>query len=171
MICAIAWATPLSKLALRSLGDDQAADLQASMARTLAATGNGAYFIPTPGTSAQTAMLGHGPVGLVFFNASGFAPMDWRGIMIGFVLSIVMLLIVGIALRGVDGFAARIRTTALFAVATLLYFVLSLPVYNSYMPWDWWIYLTVEELIAFGAGAFVLIRWFLPPTPPAPTLH
>ena len=36
---------------------------------------------------------------------------------------------------------------ALFAIATIAYFVLSLPVYNVYMPWGWWILLATEELI------------------------
>jgi len=171
VIGAIAWGTPLSRIALRTLGDAETADLQTAMARTLSMTGNGAYFIPDPVSSARTAMLGRGPVGLIFFNTAGFPPMDWRGIMFGLLLSIVMLLIVGIALRMVDGFAARVRVAGLFAVATVLYFVLSMPVYNAYMPWSWWVYLSVEELVAFGAGAFILIRWFMPKPEAHPTLH
>jgi hypothetical protein len=169
MIGAIAWATPIGKLAFVGLDDAKTADLQMAMARTLTPTGSGTYFIPSPETSAGTTMLGRGPVGLIFFNTNGFPPMDWGAIMVGLVLSIIMLFIVGVALSQIDGFAARIRVTLLFGVATLLYFVLSLPVYNVYMPWAWWIFLAVEEGIAFGAAAFILIRWFMPPTPPATT--
>jgi hypothetical protein len=50
----------------------------------------------------------------------------------------------------------------LFAVATVAYFAFSLPVFNFYMPWAWWVFLGVEEFIAFTVGAFVLVRFFMP---------
>ena len=81
---------------------------------------------------------------------------------IGLVLSIVTMLLVGIAVRRLPDFASRMRTTALFAVATVLYFILSLPVYNFYLPWEWWIFLGVQEFVAFALGAFVLLRFFMP---------
>jgi hypothetical protein len=164
IIGALAW-IGLGDLAYKTLGDAPTADLQTAMARTLTATGSGTYFIPSPDTPAATALFGRGPVGLVFFNTDGFQIMDPGSLLTGLVLSIVMLLLVGVALTLVDGFANRLKVTGLFAAAMLLYFVLSLPVYNFYLPWGWWIFLAVEEAIAFGAGAFILIRWFMPAQP------
>jgi hypothetical protein len=168
IIGAIAWVSPLGGLAYKTLGDAETADLHTSLARTLTATGTGTYFIPSPDTAAATALFGRGPVGLIFFNTSGFPVMDPASLLTGLILSIVMLLLIGTALSLVDGFAARLKVAGLFAVAMILYFVLSLPVYNFYLPWGWWIFLAVEELIAFAAGLFVLVRWFMPAAPVVP---
>lgn len=175
IIGAIAWATPLGKLAFTSLGGPETADLQGAMARTLAPTGTGTYFIPSPETPEGTVLLGKGPVALVHFNTHGFPPMDPTSLLIGLMLSVVMMLLVGIALSHVRESAARMRVMLLFAVATVLYFVVAMPVYNPYMPWGWWAYLAVADFIAFTVGAFVLLR-FIPAAPPvaaAPetTLH
>jgi hypothetical protein len=169
LIGAIAW-LGLGDLAYRSLPDAAAADLQTAMARTLTATGTGTYFIPSPESAGTTALFGRGPVGLVFFNTSGFPVMDPGALLTGLVLSGVMLFLVGTALSLVDDTAARFKVAGLFAVAMILYFVLSLPVYNFYLPWGWWIFLAVEELVAFGAAAYVLIRWFMPVRAAAPTV-
>lgn len=162
IVGAIAWATPLGKLAFVGLDDGATADLHTALARTLTAGGAGTYFIPSPETAAGTALLGQGPVALVFFNPRGFPPMDSASLLTGLILSIVMLFLVGAALSLVDGFAARLKVAGLFAAATVLYFILSVPVYDFYLPWGWWIYLAAESFVAFGAGAFVLIRWFMP---------
>lgn len=168
IIGALFWATPLGKLAFRTLGQAETADLQTAMARTLTPTGTGTYFIPSPETAAGAILMGKGPVGLVFFNTGGFPAMDWHALLVGLVLSVVMLLLVGVALSLVDGFAARIRVALLFGVATVLYFILSVPVYNITMPWAWWIYLAVSTFVGFAAGAFILIRWFVPRMVPLP---
>jgi hypothetical protein len=169
LIGAIAW-LGFGGLAYRNATEAASADLQVSLARTLGVTGTGTYQIPMPETAAATTMLGRGPVALIFFNTKGFAPMDPGAMLTGLILSIVTMLLVGIALREVIGRVARLRVASLFAVALALYFVLSLPVYNFYLPWGWWVFLTIEELVAFGAGVFVLVRWFLPERA-ATTLH
>jgi hypothetical protein len=169
IIGAIAW-VGLGDLAYKTLGDAPTADLHTALARTLTATGTGTYFIPSPENAQATALFGRGPVGLVFFNTSGFPVMDPAALLTGLVLSIVMLLLIGVALSLVEGTAARLKVAGLFAVAMILYFVLSLPVYNYYLPWGWWVFLAVEELIAFGAGAYILIRWFVPTRGTAPTI-
>lgn len=170
VIGAIAWVVIAGHTVFGHIDDAATADLQTAMARTLTASGTGTYMVPSPDTAAATALYGRGPVALVFFNTSGFAVMKAGPLAIGLMLSMLMLLLVGLALRHVAGFAARLQVIGLFAVATVGYFVLSLPVYNFYMPWGWWILLAVEELIAFGAGAFILVRWFMP-EPGSPTLH
>ena len=173
IVGAIFWATPLGKLAFRGLGDGQTADLQASMARTLTQTGTGTYFIPSPETAQGGVLLGRGPVGLVFFNTDGFAAMDWSALFTGLVMSIVMLLLVGVALSLVDGTANRLRVLLLFAAAAILYFILAVPVYNYYLPWGWWVYLAISDFAALMAGGFILVKWFVPAAPAVAgaTLH
>jgi hypothetical protein len=170
VIGAIAWVVIAGHTVFGHIGDAETADLQTAMARTLTATGTGTYMVPSPDTAAATALYGRGPVALIFFNTSGFALMKPSALFVGLILSILMLLLVGLALRHVAGFAARLQVAGLFAVATVGYFILSMPVYNFYLPWGWWVLLGIEEFVAFGAGAFILVRWFMP-EPAGPTLH
>lgn len=162
IIGAIAWATPLGKLAFKALGDGPTADLQAALGRTLNATGSGTYFIPSPETAAGTVMLGNGPVALVHFNTQGFPPMSAPALLTGLILSIVMMWLVGTALSYVHSAANRIKVLLLFATGTVLYFLLAMPVFNIYMPWAWWIFLAAADFVAFVAGGYVMIRWFMP---------
>jgi hypothetical protein len=169
IVGAIAWATPLGKLAFNALGDGPTADLQAALGRTLNATGSGTYFIPSPETAAGTVMLGNGPVALIHFNTHGFPPMSVTALVSGLILSIVMMWFVGSALAYVRDFATRFKVMMLFATGTVMYFLLAMPVFNEYLPWDWWIYLAATDFLAFVAGAYVMIRWFMP-REVAPTL-
>jgi len=162
LIGAIAWVSPLGLLAFKRLDDGGNASVQASLAATLTPAGTGTYFVPNPETAPGAVMMGKGPVALIFYNTGGFPAFEMSSVLTGLVLSIVMMLIVGIALSMVDGYLARLKVALLFAVATVVYFVLSLPVYNFYLPWAWWVFLAAEEFIAFAAGAFILIRWFMP---------
>jgi hypothetical protein len=162
IIGAIAWVSPLGALAFNALDDTQTAQVQAALASGLGATGTGTYFIPSPETAAGTEMLGSGPVALIHFNTSGFPPIEPGALLTGLIMSSVTMLLVGLAVRSLPDFASRMRVTALFAVATVLYFVFAMPVFNTYMPWNWWVFLGVEEFIGFTLGAFVLIRWFMP---------
>jgi hypothetical protein len=162
MIGAIAWATPLGRLAFVGASDSTAADLQAALGRNLTPTGSGTYFIPSPETAEGTVMLGKGPVALIMFNTAGFPVMDPMALLTGLGLSVAMLFLIGVALSMIDGFAQRMQALVLIAVATTLYFIFAVPVFNSYMPWAWWIYLGAESLIALIAGGFVMLRWFMP---------
>lgn len=162
IIGAIAWATPLGRLAFKQADLPATAEMQNAMARTLTPSGTGTYFIPSPETAEGTVMLGKGPVALIMFNTSGFPPMNPAALVTGLILSIIMMFLVGAALSMIDGFERRVRALFLIAVATTLYFIFALPVFNSYMPWDWWLYLGIECLIAFLAGGFVMLRWFMP---------
>lgn len=170
LVGALAWATPLGRMAFSQAGAPATADLQAALARNLTATGTGTYFIPSPDTPEGTVLLGKGPVALVHFNASGFPAMVPGALLTGLIMSIAMMLLVGVALSYVRA-EKRLSVMLLFAVATVTYFVASLPVYNYYMPWGWWAYLAVEEFIAFALGAFVMIAFFMPKDQPvtAPT--
>jgi hypothetical protein len=162
IVGAIAWATPLGMLAFKALGDGPTADLQAALGRTLGPTGTGTYFIPSPQTAAGTAMLGTGPVALIHFNTLGFPPMSVTALLTGLILSVAMMWLIGSALSYVRDFATRFRVMVLFATGTVLYFLLAMPVFNEYLPWDWWIYLAATDFLAFVVGAYVMIRWFMP---------
>ncbi len=162
IVGALAWATPIGKLAFTDLGEAETAQVQAALATGLTATGTGTYFIPSPETAAGTVLLGKGPVALVHFNTSGFPPMDGTSLITGLALSILVMFMVGLAVQRLPDFASRMRTAALFAAATVIYFAFSLPVFNFYMPWGWWVFLGVEEFLAFTLGAFVLLRFFMP---------
>ncbi len=161
LVGALAWATPLGRLAFTRAGAPATADLQQALARTLTETGTGTYFIPQPDTPGGTVLLGRGPVALIHFNTDGFAPMMPGALLTGLVMSIATMFLIGVALSFVRA-DRRIAVLLLFAVATVGYFIASLPVYNFYMPWNWWMYLAVEEFIAFTLGAVVMVRFFIP---------
>ena len=169
IVGAIAWVSPLGELAFGpNLPGPVAADLQAALAKGLASSGT--YFVPSPETPEGIAMLAKGPAALIMFDAHGSAPFDPGSLLVGLLLSIGMMLLVALALRAVP-VASRMQVMLLFAIATIVYFVVSLPVYNFYMPWSWWLFLAAQEFVGFVLGALVLIRWFLPtpqlPTPPS----
>ena len=162
IVGAIAWATPLGRLAFSHASDAATADVQAALARNLTPTGTGTYFLPTPDTAEMTTLMGKGPVALIMFNTGGFPPMNPAALATGLGLSIAMLFLIGLALAPLADFAARMRGLVLIAAATVLYFIVAMPVFNFYMPWDWWTYLAVECFIGLVAGGFVMLRWFMP---------
>lgn len=170
IIGAIAW-VGFGNIAYKFASEANVADLHTALARTLTVTGDGTYVIPMPETAQGTTLLGQGPVAMIFFHAGGSTPFSPGALLIGLVMSILMLFVVGTALSRLDTFADRVRVMVLFAVATVGYFTLSLPVYNHFMPWTWWVFLTIEEFVAFVAGAYVLLRWFMPATVARTTLH
>jgi hypothetical protein len=170
LIGAIAW-VGFGSFAYKFASPAAEADLHTALARTLTVTGDGTYVIPWPETAQGTTLLGQGPVAMVFFHAGGSSPFSPSAMLIGFVMSVLMLFVVGVALSRLDTPADRLRVLILFAAATIGYFVLALPVYNHFLPWTWWVFLAVEEFIAFVAGAYVLLRWFMPATTARTTLH
>ena len=160
------WGTPLSRIAFSVATEAQNADVQAALARNLSALGAGTYFIPWPDTPNGTVMLGRGPVAQIMFNPAGSTLMSMPSLVTGLIFSIVTIFLIGLALHliapRVADFSSRLRVLALFAVATTLYFILAQPVFNFYMPWPYWIFLAVSDLVGIMAGGLVLIRWFLP---------
>jgi hypothetical protein len=161
IIGAIAWASPLGRLAFNTADAATTADLQVALARNLTQSGTGTYFVPSPETAEGTVMLGKGPVALIMFNTAGQVPMEAAALIEGLALSIGMMMLLGLALSMIDGAARRFRALLLIATATVLYFVVSLPVFNFYMPWDWWSYLAAECFVAVIAGGWVMLR-FMP---------
>ncbi len=156
----IFWGTPLSMLALSSVGDVDSATLQAALVQTLGPGGTGAYPIPWPGTPAGTAAYGQGPVALVLFNANGFANPDMGALVGGLILGTVCTLILAYALRMVAAgmsFGGRMTVVALFAVAITAYSQLGQPVFN-HAPWGYFVYLWISEVVGWLAAGAVIAR-------------
>jgi hypothetical protein len=172
---AIFWATPLSRIAVTVAPDAQNAAVQTALAQNLTATGTGTYYIPWPDTAQGTVLHGRGPVSLVFFNTNGFPTMPPSALIGGLVLSIVSILLLGLALHAVadrvTDFASRMRLVMLASVGVTLYSVIGQPIYNCYMPWGYWVYLAISLIVGFAAGGFVLTKWFVPHAAPKVTVH
>jgi hypothetical protein len=163
----IFWGIPLlSRIPYTVAPDPQNAAVQTALAQNLTTTGTGTYHIPWPDSAAGSVLHGRGPVALIFFNTNGFPQTSSSALVVGLILSVVTMLLLGVALNivatRVTDFPSRAKIVVLVAVATVLYFTLATPVYQYYMPWGWWIYLALSQLIGFVAGGLVLARWFVP---------
>jgi len=148
------WGTPLSRVIFTVVPDAQNAAVQAALAQNLSATAEG------------LTLHGKGPVALIFYNPGGFPLMETSSLIAGLVISILSMLLLGLALHAiaarVDDFATRARIVVLVALATSIYFILGQPVFNFYLPWGYWIYLAISLLAGFVVGGLVLARWFVP---------
>jgi len=166
----IFWGTPLSRLVFTVAPDAQEAAVQTALAQNLTATGTGTYHIPWPETAQGTILHGRGPVALVFFNTGGFPAMLASSLIGGLVLSIVSILLLGLALHTVaarvDDFASRMKIVVFASLGVVLYSILGQPVFNFYMPWGYWVYLAISLIVGFVAGGFVLAKWFVPHASP-----
>ncbi|MBA2933095.1 hypothetical protein HZF05_03190 [Sphingomonas sp. CGMCC 1.13654] len=169
----IFWGTPLSRLVFTVAPDAQEAAVQTALAQNLTATGTGTYHVPWPDTAAGTVLHGRGPVALIFFNTQGFPAMQTSSLIGGLVLSIVSILLLGLALHTVaarvDDFASRMKIVVFASLGVVLYSVLGQPVFNFYMPWGYWVYLAISLIVGFVAGGFVLAKWFVPYAAPRVT--
>ena len=177
IVGAVFWGTPLAKIAFHVAGDAQNAAVQQSLAENLTPTGTGTYYVPWPDSAQGTVLHGKGPVALIHFNISGFPVMSGTSLIEGLILSIVSILLIGLALNAVGSrvqdFASRAKLVVLFAVAATLYFTIGEPVFNYYLPWGYFIYLALSQLLGLVAGGLVLVRWFMPrlDASPAETIH
>ena len=177
VVGAIFWGTPLGKIAFRVVDDSKNAAVQQALAANLSESGTGTYYVPWPDSAQGTVLHGKGPVALIHFNTAGFPVMDGSSLVGGLVLSILTILLIGLALHAiadrVQDFATRVRIVILFATAATLYFTVSQPVFNYSLPWTYFIYMALSQLIGMIAGGLVLVRWFMPKpvVVPAETLH
>lgn len=172
------WGTPLSRIAFTVAPDAQEAAVQTALAQNLTATGTGTYHIPWPETAQGLILHGRGPVALIFFNTGGFPLMSPGSLIGGLVLSVVSILLLGLALHTVAArvadFASRMKIVVFASLAVTLYAVLGQPTFNFYMPWGYWVYLAISLIVGFVAGGFVLAKWFVPHAEPRvgeTTLH
>jgi len=177
VVGAIFWGTPLGKIAFHVVDDPKNAAVQQALAANLSEAGTGTYYVPWPDTAQGTVLHGKGPVALIHFNTAGFPVMDGTSLVSGLVLSILTILLIGLALHAiadrVQDFATRARLVILFATAATLYFTVSQPIFNYSLPWTYFIYMALSQLIGMVAGGLVLVRWFMPKPaqPVTETLH
>ncbi|WP_454886487.1 hypothetical protein [Sphingomonas oryzagri] len=174
----IFWGTPLSRLVFTVAPDAQQAAVQTALAQNLTATGTGTYYAPWPETASGAVLHGRGPVALIFFNTHGFPATQTSALIGGLVLSVIAMLLIGLALHTVaarvDDFASRIKIVLFASIGVTLYAILGQPTYNFYMPWGYWVYLAISLIVGFAAGGFVLAKWFVPYAAPKAadaTLH
>lgn len=160
------WGTPLSRIAFKVAPDAANAAVQSALAQTLTPTGTGTYYVPWPDTAQGTILHGRGPVAMIHFNLNGFPVMEPSSIVAGLVLSILTMLLLGLALYAiadrVRDFPSRAKLVVLVACAAALYFTLGQPVFNYFLPWPYFIYLAVSQIAGLIAGGLVVARWFLP---------
>jgi len=166
IIGALFWATPLSRIAFHVADDSANAGVQQALAQYLTPTGTGTYYVPWPDTPQGTILHGRGPVAMIHFNMSGFPLMNSTSLIEGLILSIVSILLIGLALHAIGGrvqdFASRAKLVVLFSVAATLYFTVGQPVFNYFMPWGYFLYLALSQVLGLVAGGLVLVRWFMP---------
>jgi hypothetical protein len=158
----IFFATPLAKLGMASLDDNQAAAVQQSLAANLPRTGT--YSVPGVDTQAQTNMFSRGPIATIHYNIGGFAAMDTGALMAGLVLNFMTALLIGLGLLGISGrvadFASRAKVAVIIALAATLFTRIGEPIYWHH-DWGHFIYLFVADLVSLGAAALI-VAWMLP---------
>lgn len=164
----IFWGTPLSMLAFNTVGEAEAASLQAALAQTLTVSGTGTYLIPSAATGQGTVLFGKGPIATVHFNTGGFPVVDSSSLLIGLGMALVTGLIIAVALGAIAGrvtdFASRAKVAVLFALAATFYIELGQPVFNHY-GWGYFVYLFLSDVIGLSAAGLIVARWFLPKAP------
>lgn len=159
------WGTPLSRIAINSLGEQPSAAVQLALAEALGPTGTGAYIIPGPETAAGSVLYGKGPIAMVHFNMSGFPVVDSAALGTGFVFALLTGLLIALALGSiasrVTDFASRARIAIALALIGTLYAELGQPIFNHF-GWGYWIYLWLSNFIGLSVAGLVIARWFLP---------
>lgn len=168
----------LQNLAIRSVGDLQAAPIQQALRANIATTGT--YTIPADRTPEQTRMYGTGPVATIHYNVNGqVAGMSAGTLFKGLLFNFAVALGIGLALIGIDGrvqdFGSRARVAAIVGVAAAAFTHLGVPLYYPH-DWGYYVYLFLADGVALAAAG-IIVAWFLKPhakpvpvgeAPPAP---
>jgi len=165
----IFFVTPLAKLSMAKIDDNQAAAVQQALAANLPRTGT--YSIPGMDTQAQTNMFSRGPIATVHYNTGGFAAMDATSLVKGLVLNFIVALLIGAALIGIDrrvpDLGSRARVAVIIAVAAAAFTHLGEPIYWHH-DWPHFLYLFVADS-AMLAAAGIIVAWFLPKSRATPS--
>ena len=156
----------LQNLAIRSLGDTQAAPVQQALRANIADTGT--YAIPNDRTQEQTRMYGTGPVATVHYNVNGQVGSTGAGTALKrLIFDFAIALAIGLALLGIDGrvrdFPSRARVAAIIGVAAAAFTHLGIPLHYPH-GWGYYVYLFLADAMALAAGG-VMVAWFLKPEP------
>ena len=164
----IFFVTPLAKLSMAKIDDNQAAAVQQALAANLPRTGT--YSVPGMDTQAQTNMFSRGPIATVHYNTGGFAAMDATSLVKGLVLNFIVALLIGAALIGIDrrvpDLGSRARVAVIIAVAAAAFAHLGEPIYWHH-DWPHFLYLFIADS-AMLAAAGIIVAWFLPKSHAAP---
>ena len=160
----------LQNIAMKSVGDLQAAPIQQALRANIADTGT--YVVPGDRTPEQTRMYGTGPVATIHYNVNGQVAGMSAGLALkGLIFNFAIALAIGLALIGIDGrvpdFASRARVVAIVAVAAAAFAHLGVPLYFP-QGWTYYAYLFIADAVALAAGG-IIVAWFLkaPPEPAA----
>ena len=162
----IFWGPLLGWIPFTVTPDANQAALQAALKANLAATGSGAYAIPSTATTAGSVLHATGPVAMVHFTNSGFPGMDTFALLWGLVLAVCCAFLSGLALKSVAStleFGDRMRLVILFAVAVAGYTELGQPVFN-HAAWGYYLYAFVADVVTWIAAGAVLAMFI--PLPP-----
>ena len=105
----------LQNLAIKSVGDLQAAPIQQTLRAHIAETGT--YAVPGDLSPEQTRMYGTGPVATIHYNVEGqVAGLNAGTALKGLLFNFAIALAFGLALIGIDGrvrdFGSRARVAA-----------------------------------------------------------
>jgi hypothetical protein len=165
----IFYASPLAGLATKSVDNTQAAQLQSALGANLPASGT--YQVPDAATPEQTVMYGQGPIATVHYNTSGFSPVSTGSLVGNLVLNLVVALLIGAALIGIDrrvqDFGSRARVAVIIAVASSAYIHLVEPI-QYHHDWGHFIYRFIADSVILSAAGLIIARWFLPHARSAP---
>jgi len=165
----IFWATPLNRVGISMLNDQQSANVQSALSANVPHTGF--YVVPTPDTAGGTVLYGKGPVALLNYNSAGYSTADGKVMIGGFIQEVVVSLMIGFSLLAVAGrvtdFASRARLVVGFAATGTVLVSISDAIW-MHGDWRYAIYAVVANSCMFIASGLVIARWFLPK---GPTLH
>lgn len=165
------WGTPLSALAYSRADGSAAANLQAAMAQALAPVGTGVYIIPDPATAEGTVLYGKGPIGMIFYNNSGFPVTDGAALIGGLILALAVGVVIALALSfAARDFASRARVAILFSLGAVLWMHIGQAVFN-HAPWGYMLYLGFSDFIGLAAAGLIAAKIMGEPALPAQTVH
>lgn len=156
----------LQNLAIRSVGDLNAAPIQQALRANIADTGT--YAVPGGRTPEQTRMYGTGPVATIHYNVNGQVGGMSAGLALkGLIFNFAIALAIGLALIGIDGrvrdFGSRARVAAIIGVAAAAFSHLGIPLYYPH-DWGYYVYLFLADAIMLAAAG-VIVAWFLKAEP------
>lgn len=159
------WATPLGSIPYKTANDAQNAAVQTALAQNLTTTGTGTYRIPDPRTRDGASLYTRGPISIIDYNTSGFAPDDMSMLLPGFIVALASGLLFAFGLAAVGGggrsFAGMARLVVLASLGFTTWVFLGAPIFNHF-GWGYWIYAFIAESVSLIAAGLVIARWFLP---------
>ena len=157
------FATPLGSIAVSSLDDGQAANVQAALAQNVPDTGT--YAVPSPESREQTSMYAQGPIATIHYNSAGFGAGNTSDMLAGFIHMYVSALLIGFAVlvisRHVREFSTRATIIVFFALGAGVFMRLGAPIWMHH-GWGFYIYAFITDVISLSVAGMIIARWFLP---------